>query len=322
MPNRTGPPPAPDGPRRPRRPRPAHRDQGGDCKPPAGEDLVLVQFKGHRKGYYHNRQRLPLAVGDYCLVEADRGRDLGRVGYIGPGKPHWWREALEQGVIALARPEDLARLHENRGDEWQFYDICQEKIQARGLAMDLVTVERQFDHNKITFFFTAEKRVDFRDLVKDLAGIFRTRIELRQIGVRDEARYKGGLGVCGRELCCSGFLDNFVPVTLKMAKDQQLPLSPNKLSGLCGRLRCCLTYEYEGYRAAVGRLPRVGAKVRAGDREGTVRKLDLLAETATVQFGDGEESGVYAVDALAWDREQDSLAGRPRTPRRSGRRRH
>lgn len=321
MPNRTGPPAGPDPNRRPRRPRP--RREPEDVEVPADEPLVLVQFKGHRKGYYHNRARLPVAAGDYCLVEADRGKDMGRAAYVGPGKRSWWRQAAHQGVLALARPEDLARLHENRGDEWQFYDMGQEKIQARGLPMDLVTVERQFDHNKITFYFTAEKRVDFRELVKDLAAIFRTRIELRQIGVRDEARLKGGLGVCGRALCCSTFLDDFMPVTLKMAKDQQLPLSPNKLSGLCGRLRCCLTYEHARYKETLSRLPRVGATVRLAPdgQTATVRKLDLVRELVTITAGEGGEATTLPADALAWDREQDLPPARSRPPRRAGRRR-
>ena len=275
-----------------------------------------MRFKGRRKGCYHNRRGVPVVNGDYCVVEADRGKDLGRVEYVGPGRPQWWREALEQGVIALARPEDLARLHDGRADEGQFLDICREKIRARALPMDLVGVERRFDHNKITFYFTAEQRVDFRDLVRDLAAVFRTRIELRQIGVRDEARLKGGLGICGRELCCSGFLADFVSVTLKMAKDQQLPLSPNKLSGLCGRLRCCLTYEQEAYRDALARLPRVGASVRAGDRDGVVRKIDLVRETVTIRFTEGEEVAVLSPDHLTWDRDQGLPAARSRGPRR------
>jgi cell fate regulator YaaT (PSP1 superfamily) len=320
MPNRTGPAAAPDPFRRSRRPRP--RQDATEFVPPAGENLVLVQFKGHRKGCYHNRRGVPVGVGDYCLVEADRGRDLGRAVYIGTGRQHWWRQAVDQGIIALARPEELAQLHENRGDEWRFYDICQQQIQERNLPMDLVTVERQFDHNKITFYFTAEKRVDFRELVKDLAGIFRTRIELRQIGVRDEARLKGGLGVCGRALCCSSFLDEFVPVTLKMAKDQQLPLSPNKLSGVCGRLRCCITYEHTGYQAAIRNLPRVGATVHARGQEGTVRKLDLVREQVTVFFATAGETAVLAAADLAWDREQDLPAAKQRPARRPGRRRH
>ena len=254
-------------------------------------------------------------MGQYCLVEADRGRDMGRVTYIGPGKPDWWRQADHQGTIAAATAEDLARMHDNRGDEWEFWDICQEKIQARRLKMDLVTVERQFDHNKITFYFTAEKRVDFRDLVRDLAAIFRTRIELRQIGVRDEARLKGGIGICGREFCCSTFLHDFVPVSLKMAKEQQLPLNPNKLSGLCGRLRCCLTYEHDGYRQALGRLPRIGTRVRRNGDMGVVRKLDLVQEMVTIRLEDEDEAVTCRPEDLSWDRRHDLPPPRVRSRR-------
>jgi len=272
-----------------------------DTTPREEDKLVLVQFKGHRKGYYHNQRNLKLTVGQYCLVEADRGRDMGRINYVGPGKAEWWKMAEKQGVVQVAGSQDLARLHDNRGDEWEFWDICREKILARKLKMNLVTVERQFDHKKITFYFTAEKRVDFRELVRDLAGIFRTRIELRQIGVRDEARLKGGLGVCGREFCCSTFLHDFVPVTLKMAKIQQLPLNPSKLSGPCGRLRCCLTYENEVYRRARKHLPRVGANVFTPEGSGTVRKLDLLQETVSVACPGQEGLVEWPVERLQWD---------------------
>ena len=275
-----------------------------ETRPPAplqGDKLVLVQFKGHRKGYYNNRRNLKLAVGQYCLVEADRGRDMGRINYVGPGKAEWWNLAEKQCVVEVAGTQDLARLHDNRGDEWEFWDICNEKIKARNLKMNLVTVERQFDHKKITFYFTAEKRVDFRELVRDLAGIFRTRIELRQIGVRDEARLKGGLGVCGREFCCSTFLHEFVPVTLKMAKVQALPLNPSKLSGPCGRLRCCLTYENEVYRRARIYLPRVGSMVSTPEGSGTVRKLDLLQETVSVARPGQEGLVEWPAERLQWD---------------------
>ncbi len=278
--------------------------------------LVVVQFKGHRKSYYHNDVGADLRVGDYCLVEADRGKDLGRVCYIGPGEARWWRIADRQGVIRKATAQELARLHDIRADEWGDYDVCLEKIQARKLEMNLVTVERQFDRNKITFYFTAEHRVDFRQLVKDLAAVFRTRIELRQIGVRDEAKIKGGLGICGRELCCSSFLHEFNPVTLKMAKAQQLPLSPSKLSGLCGRLRCCLAYEVEGYRRALERLPKVGTRVRCPAGAGIVRKVDLLLETVTVAVADRDETVACTADQLEWNRDQDLPA--PRGGRRRG----
>ncbi len=301
----------------PEEPRPDAVDEADRAAPDAGEAVVVVQFKGHRKGYYHNRAGVELRPGDYCLVEADRGRDLGRVTYVGPGHRRWWREARRQGVLGLATAADLARLHENRGDEWHFWDICQEKIQHRGLPMSLVTVERQFDHNKITFYFTAEKRVDFRELVRDLASVFRTRIELRQIGVRDEARLKGGIGICGREFCCSSFLHQFVPVTLRMAKDQQLPLNPGKLSGLCGRLRCCLAYEHLGYRQALTSLPRVGAEIRVDGRRGRVRKLDLVQELVTVELEDPQEYLVTGPERMTWSAEQEL----PQPRRRGGRRR-
>jgi len=272
----------------------------------------MVQFKGHRKACYHNERSVPLIVGDYCLVEADRGRDMGRVCYVGASKPQWWREAQRQGVLAKATPDELKRLHENRADEWDDYDICLEKIQMRHLDMQLVSVERQYDRNKITFYFTAEKRVDFRQLVKDLAAMFRTRIELRQIGVRDEAKMKGGLGLCGRELCCSTFMHDFSPVTLKMAKAQQLPLSPNKLSGLCGRLRCCLAYEHKGYVDVMKRMPRVGAVVSAGDDHGRVRKVDLLREHVLVFFESSNDMTSIPIADLSWERNQDLPQPRPK----------
>lgn len=264
-----------------------------------------MQFKGHRKSYYHNRRMIPLTRGQYCVVEADRGRDMGRVTYIGPGKQEWWITASNQGILAAADNQDLERLHNNRGDEWEFWDICQEKIKNRRLQMNLVSVERQFDHKKITFYFTADKRVDFRELVRDLAAVFRTRIELRQIGVRDEARLKGGLGICGREFCCSNFLHEFIPVTLKMAKIQQLPLNPGKLSGPCGRLRCCMTYEQEVYQLSRQRLPRIGTRVETPDGNGTVRKLDLLQELVGVDIPGTDGLVQCPVDDLSWERGKD-----------------
>ena len=300
-----------------RSPRPRRRRRAAAGPPPADRQLVVVQFKGHRKSYYHNDAGEELRVGDYVLVEADRGRDLGRVCYAGPGKAAWWKTASRQGVIRKATPQELVRLHDIRADEWGDYDVCLEKIQARGLAMNLVTVERQFDRNKITFYFTAEKRVDFRQLVKDLAAVFRTRIELRQIGVRDEAKIKGGLGICGRELCCSSFLHDFSPVTLKMAKAQQLPLSPTKLSGLCGRLRCCLAYEVADYRRAAERLPRVGARVRCPGGEGVVRRLDLLREQVLVSLPGHDDLVACRPEDLAWDRNR-TLPQPRRRPRRGG----
>ena len=283
------------------------------------EPLVVVQFKGHRKSYYNNRRGVDVAVGQYCLVTADRGCDMGQVTYVGPGKSEWWSAAANQGVLSVATEQDLARLHENRGDEWEFWDICQEKIQARRLQMNLVTVERQFDHKKITFYFTADKRVDFRNLVRDLAAVFRTRIELRQIGVRDEARLKGGIGVCGREFCCSSFLHEFVPVTLKMAKVQQLPLNPGKLSGPCGRLRCCMAYEHKVYLDARRQLPKVGTSVVCPDGQGIVRKLDLLGDQVGLQVEGADGLCYWPSQRLTWSSDQELPApkrGQPKSRRR------
>jgi len=304
--------------RRNERPNEASRDVREPIPRASEPELAVVQFKGHRKSYYHNRRGIPLQVGQYCLVEADRGRDLGRVNYVGVGKPEWWHQASQQGVLQVAEAQDLARLHDNRGDEWEFWDIAQEKIQYRRLDMNLVTVERQFDHKKITFYFTADRRVDFRELVRDLAAIFRTRIELRQIGVRDEARLKGGLGVCGREFCCSSFLHEFVPVTLKMAKVQQLPLNPAKLSGPCGRLRCCMTYENESYQELRRNLPRVGSEVTTPNGPGKVRKLDLIQELVAVSSPGQDGLVQWPAANLQWRQADDLPAAKPAWPRDGG----
>lgn len=291
-------------------------DAPAPAPPAEGESLVLLQFKGRRKGYYHNRLGVEIKVGDHCLVEADRGRDLGLVLYIGPGRPDWWAVAQWQGVLELAGEDDLERRASNREEEAAMWDVCRERIGRRGLDMNLVSVERQHDGRKVTFYFTAEGRVDFRDLVRDLAAVFRARIELRQIGVRDETRLQGGLAMCGREYCCSGFLHEFVPVTLKMAKTQQLPLNPAKLSGPCGRLRCCLAFEDDHYREARGRLPRTGMIVETPDGPAMVRQIDLLCETVTV---DGREPGslvAWPADRLRWDRAQ--AAGAPRGAKSGG----
>ncbi len=277
---------------RPQQSRP-QRPPGPPPQPPAeGERLVIVRFKGHRKGYFHNRRGLDLLVNQFCLVEADRGRDLGQIAYIGAGTEAWWQDAMHRGVVSLARLDELDRLPDLRREEREAWDIGREKIQDHGLDMHLVGVERRWDRGKLTFYFLADQRVDFRQLVRDLAGIFRTRIELRQIGVRDEAKLKGGVGICGREFCCATFLPNFASVALRMAKDQQLPLNPAKLSGPCGRLRCCLAFEHGDYREALRTLPRLGSEVIWDGRVGKARKLDPIKESVTVQFLDDDREQV------------------------------
>ena len=229
------------------RPRPAGPPRLPEALPP-DEAVVVVRFKGNRRGRYHNRAGHPLAPGAYCVVEADRGRDLGRVVRIGRVDEAGRREAAGQGVLGPAPAAEVARLAELRREEKDARRIGVRKIAEHGLGMQVVGVERRWDRGKLTFYFLADGRVDFRALVRDLAGVFRTRIELRQIGVRDDARLKGGLGICGREFCCGTHLNGFVSVALRMAKDQQLPMNPVKLSGPCGRLRCCLAFEHDDYR--------------------------------------------------------------------------
>ncbi len=268
----------------------------------------MVRFKDARKDHYHNRRGLDLQVGQYCLVEADRGRDLGQILYLGPGRPQWWQQAQEQGVLGLATPQDLARLPELRREEREDREIARRRIEAHGLPMELVGVERRWDRKKVTFYFLAEGRVDFRALVRDLAGIFRVRIELRQIGVRDEARLKGGLGVCGRAFCCATFLGGFNSVVLRMAKDQQLPLNQAKLSGPCGRLRCCLAFEHATYQETLAEMPRLGGQVRWQQRPARVRKLDPLQGRVTILLADnGQEVVEVPAGELEFERPDRAL---------------
>jgi cell fate regulator YaaT (PSP1 superfamily) len=211
-------------------------------------NLIEVEFEGSRKGIYWNEQDMPLTVQDWVVVEAERGVDLGRLSLMGElvhikRKSHCIVVPDVRKVVRKATTDDLLKLEENRRQETEIAEVCKRKILHHHLSMKLVDVECQFDKTRITFYFTAEKRVDFRELVKDLAADYKTRIELRQIGARDEARRIGGVGSCGLELCCSGWLMDFKRITTQHAKAQMLPLNPVKLSGQCGRLKCCLLYE-------------------------------------------------------------------------------
>jgi len=192
----------------------------------------------------------------------------------------------------VATPQDLKIIEQNKAKEENAFKICQEKILAHKLDMKLVDVECTFDNNKLLFYFTAETRVDFRELVKDLASVFRTRIELRQIGVRDEAKILGGLGICGREFCCKGFLGEFQPVSIKMAKEQSLSLNPTKISGTCGRLMCCLKYEQEAYEYLLKSTPKVGAYVKTPDFKGYVEEVNLLTGKLKVKPEKSDDAAV------------------------------
>ncbi|GLI10233.1 stage 0 sporulation protein [Paenibacillus tyrfis] len=248
--------------------------------------VVGVRFKKAGKVYYFDPSDLPIDQDSAVIVETARGVEYGRV-VIGRRTVGESDVVLPlKKVIRIADQQDAQLVEDNKQAAKNAFAICQDKIKDHQLRMKLVDVEYTFDRNKIIFYFTAEGRVDFRELVKDLASIFRTRIELRQIGVRDEAKMLGGIGPCGRILCCSSFLGDFEPVSIKMAKDQNLSLNPTKISGLCGRLMCCLKYEHDNYESAKDDLPRVGSEVITSFGNGRVVSLNVGERTAKVQIFD------------------------------------
>ncbi|HOV69292.1 MAG TPA: stage 0 sporulation family protein [Clostridia bacterium] len=245
--------------------------------------LISIRFKDNGKAYYFDAGDIPVSQGDGVIVETVRGLEYGTV--ISQPKEISQEEAAQyKKVIRIATPDDVKKVAENREKEKNAFDICEKKIAEHNLEMKLVNVEYTFDGSKIIFCFTADGRVDFRELVKDLASVFRTRIELRQIGVRDETKMLGGLGPCGRECCCSKFLSDFQPVSIKMAKEQGLSLNPTKISGLCGRLMCCLKYEQSFYEDEHKRLPRIGSEVRVPDGTGIVVETTPLNDSVKVKL--------------------------------------
>ena len=253
-------------------------------------EIIGVRFKTVGKVYYFDPNGLELKTGEKVIVETARGVECGEVALsnrevddselVSPLKP----------IIRTATQEDLAIVAQNRKQEKEAFQICEEKIAKHQLEMKLVDVEYTFDNNKILFYFTADGRVDFRELVKDLASVFRTRIELRQIGVRDESKLLGGLGICGRPFCCSSFLGDFQPVSIKMAKEQGLSLNPTKISGTCGRLMCCLKYEQNVYEQLLKNSPKMGAFVKTPDGTGHVIDLNLLTDSYTVRLKDNPDA--------------------------------
>ncbi len=258
-------------------------------------ELVEVQFKGQRKELYVNSRSLYLHTGNYCVVQADRGEDMGLIISIVKVNPKDVDSDIKE-VLRHATDGDVEMMKEKREKESEALKVCQQKAAEHDLPIKLVDVEYQFDGNKITFYFTADGRIDFRELVKDLAGIFRTRIDLRQIGVRDEARRFDGMGMCGRKLCCSSWLKDFEPVTLKMAKDQNLPLTPSKISGACGRLMCCLAYELSDYKDLVRDIPKVGSKVHCFGGRHRLEKVDIFRASVFLSDEEGETKEVGIED--------------------------
>jgi len=258
---------------------------------PAAE-VVELTFKGRRRAYYTNPREIPVHVGDYVVVQAERGEDLGRVHHTNEWVKHDHLTGPVRQILRGARPEDLDQLERNRAREERAFKICKERVVQRDIEMKVVDCEYQLDGNRITFFFTAERRIDFRDLVKDLASSLRTRIELRQIGVRDEAGRIGGVGTCGRELCCATWLREFEPITLKMAKDQGLSPSPSKISGACGRLKCCLRYELDFYKEAAREFPKIGSLLTLPDGEWEVARVDIFHRKLGLTDEGGKESEI------------------------------
>ena len=254
--------------------------------------VISVRFRSGSKTYYFDPGELTIHAGDDVVVETAQGPEFAQ---CVEGNHEVSDDAVVKplrSVLRIATDNDRHTAAYNRSREKEAFDICQRKILQHGLEMKLVRVECSFDGSKILFFFTADGRVDFRELVKDLAGVFRSRIELRQIGVRDEAKMLGGLGICGRPFCCASFLGEFQPVSIKMAKEQGLSLNPTKISGACGRLMCCLKYEQDAYEDLLRSTPKVGAIVQTAEGRGRVTEVNLLTGELKVHLDRAEEGAV------------------------------
>ncbi|MBY0095498.1 PSP1 domain-containing protein [Mesobacillus maritimus] len=261
-------------------------------------DVVGVRFKKAGKIYYFDPGELDIQKDDFVIVETVRGVEFGRV--VVAKKQVGENDVVLplKKVVRIADQKDRIIVEENKAAAKEAYEVCGQKVNEHQLDMKLVDVEYTFDRNKVIFYFTADGRVDFRELVKDLAAIFRTRIELRQIGVRDEAKMLGGVGPCGRMLCCSTFLGDFDPVSIKMAKDQNLSLNPTKISGLCGRLMCCLKYENDNYESAKELLPDLGEFIETPNGRGKVVGLNILQHVMQVEFPKEGKVLEYTLDEV------------------------
>ncbi len=285
--------------------------------------VIGVRFKKAGKVYYFDPDGIWPRPGDYVIVETARGIEFGEVVTGSRSVNDAQITTQLKKVIRIATEEDVRRVENNEKREQEAFAICQERIARHKLDMKLVSVEYTFDNNKIIFYFTANGRVDFRDLVKDLASVFKIRIELRQIGVRDEAKMLGGLGSCGRPICCGAFLGDFQPVSIKMAKEQNLSLNPTKISGQCGRLMCCLKYEQDNYEQVLKRVPRVGKDIVTPDGVGVITEINCIKETVKVRIivdDDSFDVREYAIDDVRRPGPDDAAAIREqrqdRPPRR------
>ena len=276
-------------------------------------NVVNVRFRNRGKSYYFDPGALQVCTGDSLVVETSKGLELGE---CVDGCHEVPEESVVQplkSVVRVATDEDLRIAENNRRKEKSAFTLCEERIKAHGLDMKLVDVEYSFDGSKILFFFTSDGRVDFRELVKDLASLFHTRIELRQIGVRDGAKLLGGLGICGRPFCCSTFLEEFQPVSIRMAKTQNLSLNPTKISGTCGRLMCCLKYEQDAYEHLIKTMPKVDAPVDTPKGKGNVAEVNLLRRTVKVRLADGADASLqtYPLDRLGYTLNGEYIEPKP-----------
>jgi cell fate regulator YaaT (PSP1 superfamily) len=251
------------------------------------EKFVFVRLRDTGQTFLYNAADLEIHEGDYVILEHDRGLDYGQVVSRKPNEENKSKQPVKK-ILRIATKADIKQIDDNRGKSKEAFNTCSKKIQEHKLDMKLVQAEYSFDRSKIIFYFTSEGRVDFRDLVKDLAKIFKARIELRQIGVRDETRFFGGFGPCGRPLCCATFLKDFEPVTIKMAKEEGLPLNPPKISGICSRLMCCLNYEYETYKLLSKGLPKEGERISTQEGKGKVIGVNVFKRSAVVELEDGK----------------------------------
>ncbi|MFA5389750.1 MAG: stage 0 sporulation family protein [Candidatus Omnitrophota bacterium] len=251
--------------------------------------IIEVRIRESGNIALYDANGLTVKTGDYVIIDAERGQDYAQVMNILEKLPEGELKGPLKKIVRVATREDINQINENKKRTKDAFQICLKKIQERKLDMKLIDAEYSFDGTKLIFYFTSEDRVDFRELVKDLAHIFKVRIELKQIGVRDEAKMIGGFGHCGRPLCCANFLRGFDAVTIRMAKEQNLSLNPTKISGVCGRLMCCLSYEYENYKKYLKGLPREGEKITLPEGKAKVLSVNALKRKALVEFEDGKQ---------------------------------
>ncbi len=266
------------------------------------KEVIGVRFRENGKIYFFDPLRFNVQVGEFVIVETARGVEYGKVVLGRREIDEKKMSSPIKPIIRIAEDRDHKKFEDNKEKNKKAYNICLEKIAKHGLDMKLIDAEYTFDNSKVLFYFTADGRIDFRELVKDLAAVFKTRIELRQIGVRDETKIVGGIGMCGRELCCNKHLSEFVPVSIKMAKEQNLSLNPTKISGVCGRLMCCLKHEQDTYEYLNDRLPNVGDMVKTADgRRGEVKSVNVLRQKVMLVFtldDDSKEQEEFKIEDL------------------------